>query len=458
MELKTETNNNDQTNDQEKQKLEIFHPFDHGKFFFFGCWNRRGFKDQNKCTDDIVKDIKSVKDHFDFGVILGDNIYPNEKEKKIKGDTVINQQMDPVVVHPPVDSSSETKTDEPIKVKEKKVFFDSKMEAGLASLESIGLPLHIVLGNHDIEDCKMLQYQMNLIPLTKKDLILENWKFKSNLYSELYQTSRYKIRLIIIDTNLLGRYTPEEKKLEKDDYKALSKEKCNALDDPRINIDPEKYYAEFKNMLSIDKNRDIDLIIIAGHEPLLCVKKKSSGEAMNQLFFLNDLMTDVEKLNASKIKVVYICADTHCFLDTYIANKYIALRQIVVGTGGASPDVYDDLFIKDIQDNGRLTKNKQHALIVNNVVNSYGYCSFDVNKFMEEPIMLYENKMDQSIIYRHDENNTTKRDCIENKVSDSTSTKIKHSQNQSGSGNMFKSINYHKSYFAHKYAYKSLKQ
>jgi hypothetical protein len=391
-------NNNDQNIDL----------LNHGKFFFFGCWNRRGSENQNKCTDHIVTGIKSAKNHYDFGVILGDNIYPNEKQIK----------TEPLSVSHNSNTATGTATDT-IKVKEKKVFFDSKMEAGIASLESIGLPLHIILGNHDIEDCKMLQYQMNTIPLTK-DSNLVNWKFKSNLYSKLYQTNMHQIRLILIDTNLLRRYIPEdqkEKNVTDTDYKTLSEEKCLALDDPRMNINLKKYYAEFKSMLSIDQNKNTNLIIIAGHEPLLCVKQKMRGsmnnESMDQLFFLNDLMTEIAKLYANKIKVVYICADTHCFLDTYIVNKFVALRQIVAGTGGAQPDIYNDPFINDIRTNGRRTKDNQCALIVNDVTNSYGYCSFDVNKFMQEPLIC-SDKIDPSIVYHRDENNTTKHDCMEN--------------------------------------------
>jgi len=77
MESETKFNNNLNTG-QNEQTSEPVHKLTHGKFFFFGCWNRRGSKNQNVCTDYVVKDIKSANinynDLYDLGVILGDNI------------------------------------------------------------------------------------------------------------------------------------------------------------------------------------------------------------------------------------------------------------------------------------------------------------------------------------------------------------------------------------------------
>jgi hypothetical protein len=362
-----------------------------GFFFFFGCWNRRHaiyndkgevIKTVNMCTDRVVDDIKTSSINYDFGVVLGDNIYPDDA--KVEG----------------------------IKMK---VFIKKKMDDGLKLLQSIEKPLHIVLGNHDVEDCEMLGIQMES---------LKNWNFKSNLYDQVYNHNGNNIRLICIDTNVISNYNPLIAKIPLTDYDVLLAKKCTLVNNKNLIINPEDYYLKFKQMLEPDYNKGIQLIIISGHEPLLCGKLSKGKIKKSEMFFLEDLMKSVKMLG--KIKVVYICADTHCFLDTVIKNGDVMLRQIIVGTGGASPDVFTSEFIKAIKDGKEIISStaqdkSEFRLYVKCAINAYGYCSFDIKKFMVEEettdgaddmACMMDQTHSKAIMYIQHDKNTHDGDCF----------------------------------------------
>src|SRR5207245_1649726 len=134
------------------------------------------------------------------------------------------------------------------KEKEKK-FTDAKMSHGMRVMDQIPVPLHIVLGNHDIENCKMLEMQMvkpsgaaepsrasepskASEPSGSPEPLVKNWTFKSNLYSTRYIYNENIVRLIVIDTNVINNYNPEKypESQSSNDYDMLKKSGCRAVD------------------------------------------------------------------------------------------------------------------------------------------------------------------------------------------------------------------------------------
>lgn len=461
-----------------------------GKFFFFGCWNRRDDILANRCTDVVVQSILDsqnlYREQYDFGVILGDNIYPDEDEyglQKVK-------QKSPKVEKPasddtpaPVKEKTKDKEKPKDKVKDKvkvKKFTDGKMSIGMKVIDQIPVPLHIVLGNHDIESCKMLEMQMvkpkppspiaaalpiplpsvssqpsQSLPLPSPPLLgsvsvsgredipapfaVKNWAFKSNLYETRYKFKEYIIKLIVIDTNVINNYIPEApaEAQKAKDYDILIKAGCDAATSDLMITNPKIYYDKLKNMLLSVHNKDVDLIILAGHEPLFCVKEKETKVKPSLQLFLDDIMKDIRKLRSDGIESVYICADTHTFLDTTIVQADNYLRQIVSGTGGAAPDIYEDPFIAKLKRDPFFLYDQQTDiktdLIVNCIVNSYGYCSFDLEKYITEqgktaafpddrvcvsgiPVPDSDTYIDRSIMYRHNPRNTYKDLCFKGKA------------------------------------------
>lgn len=423
-----------------------------GKFFFFGCWNNRDDFLANQCNENVIHNILNsqelYKEQYDFGVILGDNIYPDENEyrsQKIK-------------------TPKKEKLEDPSPSKEKikiKKFTNEKMIVGMKLVDQISVPLHIVLGNHDVENCKMLEMQMVSPVVTKspikqastsshdephhsqsssdpETITVKNWSFRSNLYTTRYRFKKYIARLIVIDTNVISNYVPEispETQTAKD-YENLKINGCEAVRSDTMIINPKNYYDILKNMLLPVHNRDVNLIIIAGHEPLLCAKEKDTKVKQSVQLFLDDIMKDIHLLRSNGIETVYICADTHTFLDTTIIQRNNYFRQIVAGTGGASPDIYNDDFIAKLKTDPFFLYDKQTSirteLIVNCIVNSYGYCSFDLEKFIEEHGITKSLGVDsvcvsglpsldgppieRSIMYRHDSKNTHTTSCFKEKV------------------------------------------
>jgi hypothetical protein len=413
--------NSDHEEKHEEEHQEIPIKLENGKFFFFGCWNRRDNDLVNHCNDNVVNEIIDSEiicgDKYDFGVILGDNIYPDTKEYGLQKEKK---------------KKKENKAEK--KGRKLKPFTPNKMVAGMTSVDRIPVPLHIVLGNHDIENCEILGMQMvnpTVAPVVKH----KHWSFTRNLYSTLYSFKKHVVRLIVIDTNVINDYIPNVSDLKnRNYYNVLNDDGCAASQDDTMITDPKLYYSALKDMLLPNNNRGVDLIIIAGHEPLACVKEKEKEKETNGVviktkvdspsvqMFLNDIMDSVDLLRENNIETVYICADIHAFLDTTIIQGKKYLRQIVAGTGGAIPDIYTDEFISkiksapyDVEDpsdkHGDYVVKAQ--LKVHCVANSYGYCAFDLEKFFTEDKEIRDCDLGtRSIMYRHNVKNTYDNPCF----------------------------------------------
>ncbi|VBB17781.1 hypothetical protein YASMINEVIRUS_244 [Yasminevirus sp. GU-2018] len=342
-----------------------------GVFFFVGCWNRLDETINNDCTTIVVNEIANSHqlygENYDFGVVLGDNIYPDEL--------------------------SYTSA---VKMKAlKKEFNPEKMARGIKRFDSLDKPLHIVLGNHDIENCDMLTQQ------TKS---YNTWQFRGNLYDTLYEVDKQIVRLIAIDTNVIVDFNPSnESEQLSAGYKELTDKGC----DVNFNIDPQKYYGAFKQMLLPQNNIGVSLIIVAGHQPLFTAKEKEGKTKTSVMAFVDDFMESVHELQKSGVDIVYICADLHAFMDSRVELGGTSIRQIVAGTGGASPDPFSSDYIAIIKKTPVPAKGSKTVLRVTEVHNSYGYASFNLRSYLQDH--------SSGINYRHNKKNEFDSKCFEKK-------------------------------------------
>lgn len=253
-------------------------------FFIFGCWNRdncNGTKlDYRKA---IANKLLLKKDYFDFGIIAGDNIYPHKSEK-IKN------------------------------------YYESTLNYGFNLLQQLknntkNKKIYGVIGNHDIHSPNILQKQINRNVLT----------MPNNFFID--EKNNY-IRIICFDTNLFDKIWNDNNIKE------------NILFNVKNNNN-ENFY-NVKNIKELEKKID-DIIsekfngwtIIIGHEPIISIKTKDYGEKITNW---NNYKEILEKI-ASIPKVIYMCADIHSFQAWNIKINNKNLPMIVVGTGGAEPDL-----------------------------------------------------------------------------------------------------------------------
>jgi hypothetical protein len=413
--------------------------------FFFGCWNNKG--KTNKCMQTVIEDINSKqhKNPYDRGIILGDNIYP-EKPKNVK------------------------------------IFMSEDMKYGMDALEKIGVPLDIVLGNHDVEDCSMLLTQINKEKYNR-------WKFDSNLSECKYRTrgkdgKDYNVRVVLIDTNVISDYIPgleTETKTEEKNAKAYTKlsmsdEKCsNILKHDNIITNPKLYYEKLSEILLPEKNKGFDLIILAGHDPLHIMKYKAGTPSKAPtMFIIGDLMNKVRNLKTTNnTDVIYICADTHAYVDSTITRDGTSLRQIIAGTGGASPDIYsdDDIKIlkalkfenpenpyrtKVVEDMGKsgchLNVFEGISIKYNEIKNSYGFCSFDVAQYID-------TKGANGIVYHTKDDNKSDRNCFDKSPEKVKSPeKIKSPGSDTQTGGLYLKRNTKINYVFNRHMYSKLRE
>lgn len=115
------------------------------KIFLLGCWNK------NACLDKGTKDgrlevinlLSREPKQYNFGILLGDNIYPLKLLKKSK------KSITKFI------SKTKKKIKKPKKIKkfltESSIYYDKiKRIANDISLNDI--KLHVISGNHDVEN------------------------------------------------------------------------------------------------------------------------------------------------------------------------------------------------------------------------------------------------------------------------------------------------------------------
>ena len=279
------------------------------RFFFFGCWNNGGCSN-NQNLSNVISTIAANKHLYDFGVILGDNIYNEGKSQFHNIETLKN---------------------------------------GIECVNKINLPLYVVLGEHDITQCDIIKEQ------SKKH---DNWIFEGNYYATEFEKSSIKLKLIVIDTNLLADpkiYTKVEECLLPENIKTNRQEMLNFL---RNELTTASHY---------------DWVIVAGHCPPASFKHKDNKSQLIVKPYANELL----EILGDVPNLLYICAGTHNFQYNTVSSvdRRFFMREIISGTGGAEPDLIVPVFrIGGAQSAEGLLDTEMH-----DTHEPYGYCEMTIS-------------------------------------------------------------------------------
>jgi hypothetical protein len=294
------------------------------QFFFFGCWNDGGCTGNNNLKN-IINHIHHNKKSYEFGVILGDNVYNSKKTKIHHIETLLD---------------------------------------GIQCINTIDLPLYIVLGNHDVTQCNIINEE------TKKH---GNWNFEKNFYSFVVNKIDLNVKIIVIDTNLLA---------DKNIYDSIFEE--NNTEKPCTL--PEAINTNYDEMIQFLQNetnnaQNYNWIIVAGHDPLASFRFKNNMSQAIPKPHIDILLSILGKIS----NLIYICADTHNFqYNTVTSNdKKLVVQEIVAGTGGASPDMIVPVFKNNIFNSiGGL-----YNMMMHDTHDPFGYC--DMTIYPEKIIIVY---------------------------------------------------------------------
>lgn len=290
-------------------------PEDSLDFFSFGCWNKDECKKDNAFSR-IIEHLEKSK--FDFGIISGDNIYPDK---------------------------SIDKDGKKVKIYEKDRFIKGK-----ECLHRLKIPIYSILGNHDIESCKVYNEEQQSDKL---------W-FLKNYYSIIYQLNGFNVLFIFIDTNLFEK------------EKILNEDTCYK----HFNIKEKK--AKMIEWISTQLILQCDHIFIVGHEPIFGYKDKKKNKVTPYQKFsdLFDILKD-----SNRKMLYYICADIHNYQNVEIKIGDTFINEIISGTGGASPDLLKKKLLteKDFVYDGDYSGKKFEARLIDKQ-DGYGYVKFLITK------------------------------------------------------------------------------
>lgn len=292
------------------------------KIFLLGCWNK------NACLDKGTKDgrlevinlLSREPKQYNFGILLGDNIYPLKLLKKSK------KSITKFI------SKTKKKIKKPKRIKkflsESSIYYDKiKRIANDISLNDI--KLHVILGNHDVEKQCVRNHQISKF-MSNSSIIYKN--------NEIFETENAVF--LMLNTN---------------------------------NISNIIYFLEEFD-ISILKDR---WLLICGHEPLYSYKPKKK-KLFQKLTDVSSIFDAIYELNYNKL--AYLCADTHNFqileLGEYSAERDFCFPIVVIGTGGANPDT-----LSNIESNKEYYDEKTGLYCsIKNYEDPYGFVEMDITK------------------------------------------------------------------------------
>jgi hypothetical protein len=137
-------------------------------------------------------------------------------------------------------------------------------------------------------------------------------------------------------------------------------------------------------------------VFVMGHFPLFYLKPNKNGKDTftKNLEITNKTFDEFYKLLA-EFNCIYLCADCHNFNIMKITKGDESVIQIMSGTGGANPDIIDEV----VGDEEKILSGSANYDVVNddtgalvrynieyNTINSYGYCKIILNKTEDKNI------------------------------------------------------------------------
>lgn len=174
------------------------------------------------------------------------------------------------------------------------------------------------IGNHDIEDCNILN--------TQKNYNGPRWNFPSLYYNVLYnvktENGPFKVNVIVMDTNM---FDVDDKELSPDEPQRCDKTPYSV----------GQLFSQKKWVRETIKQERADWTIIVGHIPYLANGHKKKNHPVYRIELANFIREVAPDL--------YICADEH--------NQQIIkdgkTTIIVCGSGGTSLDPIESPLIQD---------------------------------------------------------------------------------------------------------------
>ena len=341
---------------------------DNCNFLLVGCWGVY-------CWDGYVemKEFKPKKNNFDIAVELFgqkrvvkgmENFSTKTKTEALflAGDNVYNynipkQKLIDIVEQKNYPTKEQYKGDVDIsgQIIEKQI-----NEGFLNCVDKIPVKdFFIAIGNHDIQNCHDLNYQLNY----NQDL----YKLPGLYYNVEYNLKDYDINFLIIDTNMFSK-----------DYKT-----CN----PDIEYSLNDYKIQKKWIINCLKKVNAKWNVIIGHVPYKanghCEKSPSEfNNYLDKLF--NKINTMSEQGNCPPVQI-YFCADEHNQQFLYDEPKKLSL--VVAGSGGAILDT-------NIQTDGKYSKITKFLSV------NFGFVNFN---FTENNVKIIYYKSGVGIIDKKDE-------------------------------------------------------
>ncbi len=336
------------------------------KFVHFGCWNSIDCKYNYR--DVIIEYIKAYDNDCSMLIISGDNWYPN-------------------------------------KLKDYKMYFVNVLQSGLLNIYDLGKECHIVLGNHDEDN----DDQNNDIP-EKQNCMSKTEAY----YVKAINANKSKIPVPTLDDLQV-----HEKQLKRSLSTKSVKSSSFSPNKPMMIMHESKNAIDFRltndGNLFVFINTNIfytdDKGSIIGYIDMVVNTLKSQHQFAKNIFIVGHLPITSMKMKNEKLKItkihedikiidyfiaaidpyrpIYLCADTHNFQITKISN----IVQVVVGTGGADPDIlsFATNELKYDLSNKYKISGYYH--------NAFGYSVIDVNNETNEITITYKHIL--SDIYIH---------------------------------------------------------
>ena len=284
-------------------------------FLFMGCWNYTSPLERKALARNAVLDMIGAHKGDHLLIAAGDNAYPIKGPKNEKG-------------------------------KREKRFVMKDINEGFRRLEATGKQLLVGIGNHNADRT----------PTNGRSILnVEKDTFGPALphpyFCRLFPTD--KTALVFLDTNIFA---------EEDSHK------LNALyEDPTYLTTMLDWLREVVSYLK----RKRYAFYLVQHEPLFSIKSKEN-QRLNKGTHILDIFH-----RKRHFPIAVLSADTHSHQEwelTYRGHKY---RQVVVGTGGATPNYVRAL--EDLPFNAKLKEDFEPFTSVryktadHNRTPSYGY-------------------------------------------------------------------------------------
>lgn len=291
---------------------------------------------QKRVVDGMVKYTNMVK--TEALILAGDNIYDANLPKKKLEDMIELLKTDEKSLPKDLRKCMETnklkscvKRDHTLSQSDIDIQLSEGFEKCLDQVKVNNF--FIGVGNHDIINCYTLNRQLNY-NTEHKDTKLQyrlEAMYYNVVYTLKYNDKKYKINLIIIDTNMF-----------------TEGEQCNNKPYTSEHIKTQTEWIE-----QVLEEEKADFNIVIGHSPVKANgHKKKKGEKISKYIYneeLDKMLTTICK----KYKIqAYICADEHN--QQFLYDDELKLSLVVAGCGGTELD--KNIFVDHYEDISKYEK------------------------------------------------------------------------------------------------------